>query len=166
MGSSGDRPPPWGGIARTTVDVDVLLMLPQEQLPALLVRFEHEGFRVPPGALVRLAAGALVKLAFTRRFSVALHSASLSLDHRAIQRAREARLFGIPLGFVSPEDLMIYKLARWEPIDERDVRGILEGYRDRLDRDYIQVAVQELAQGIGFPELMERWNRLKEEIAG
>ncbi|WP_376788584.1 hypothetical protein [Thermoflexus sp.] len=60
------------GIARTTVDVAVVRILPQERLSALLVRFGQEGRYVSPSTLVRLSAGAPVKLAFTRWFSVDL----------------------------------------------------------------------------------------------
>ncbi len=154
------------GIARTTVDVDVILLVPPEQMPALLRAFHEEGFAVSPMALQRLQEGRPVKLAFTRRFSVDLRSASLQLDVQAIRRAREFVLFGIPLRFVAPEELIAYKLARWEPIDQNDVRGVLEAQRDHLDFEYLETAIRGLAEEAGLPELWLRWIHLKEEILG
>ncbi|WP_376791207.1 hypothetical protein [Thermoflexus sp.] len=154
------------GIARTTVDVDVGLLAPPEQMPALLQAFDEEGFAVSPMALPRLQEGRPVQLAFTRRFSVDLRSASLQLDIQAIRRAREFVLFGIPLRFVAPEELIAYKLARWEPIDQNDVRGVLETQRDHLDLEYLEAAVRGLAEEAGLPELLSRWIHLREEILG
>ncbi len=95
-----------------------------------------------------------------------LRSASLPLDVQAIRRAREVVLFRIPLRFVTLEDLIAYKLARWEPIDQNDVRGVLETQQDHLDLEYLEAAVRGLAEEAGLPELLPRWIHLKEEILG
>jgi len=164
------------GIARTTVDVDVVLTLSSDQLSFLLDRLQEAGFRADPGAVLRLQEGRPVKLFFTRRFSVDLRQASFQLDGEAIRRAREgelfglalrvAELFGLALRVATPEDLIVYKLARWGPIDEQDVRAVLESQRGSLDWNYIEAAVRDLAQEADLPELLVRWSRLKEEIAG
>jgi len=154
------------GIARTTVDVDVVLTLSSDQLSFLLDRLQEAGFRADPGAVLRLQEGRPVKLFFTRRFSVDLRQASFQLDREAIRRAREVELFGLALRVATPEDLIVYKLARWGPIDEQDVRAVLESQRGSLDWNYIEAAVRDLAQEADLPELLVRWSRLKEEIAG
>mgnify|MGYP000100562108 CR=1 FL=1 len=154
------------GIARTTVDVDVVLTLSSDQLSFLLDRLQEAGFRADPGAVLRLQEGRPVKLFFTRRFSVDLRQASFQLDREAIRRAREVELFGLALRVATPEDLIVYKLARWGPIDEQDMQAVLESQRGSLDWNYIEAAVRDLAQEADLPELLVRWSRLKEEIAG
>jgi hypothetical protein len=154
------------GIARTTVDVDVVLVLSSDQTSFLLDRLREAGFRASVEAFLRLREGRPVKIFFTRRFSVDLRQASFRLDREAIRRAREVELFGLTLRLATPEDLIVYKLARWEPIDERDVRAVLESQRGSLDWTYIEAAVHDLAQEAELPELPVRWSRLKEEIDG
>jgi hypothetical protein len=95
-----------------------------------------------------------------------LRQASFQLDQEAIWRAREVELFGLALRVATPEDLIVYKLARWEPIDERDVRPVLESQRGSLDWNYIEAAAHDLAQEADLPELPVRWSHLEEEIAG
>jgi len=154
------------GVARTTVDVNVVLILSPNSLASLLDCLQEAGFRADPEALLRFQEGCPVKLFFTRCFSVDLRQASFQLDQEAIWRAREVELFGLALRVATPEDLIVYKLARWEPIDERDVRAVLESQRGSLDWNYIEAAAHDLAQEADLPELPVRWSHLEEEIAG
>lgn len=155
----------WGA-PRTTADVDVVLLIPEEKGEDLLHALEEAGFMTGPDALLKLKGGRPVKLAFTRRFSVDLRVASFHLDREAIRRAREVSLFGLPLRFAAPEDLIVYKLARWDPIDQSDVRSILESQRAQMDVDYLEEMISSLAEEAGIPALWERWSHLKEEISG
>lgn len=155
----------WGA-PRTTADVDVVLLISEEKAEDLLHALEEAGFTIGPDALSKLKGGRPVKLVFTRRFSVDLRMASFRLDREAIRRAREVSLFGVPLRFAAPEDLIVYKLARWDAVDQSDVRSILESQRDQIDMSYLEEMIRSLIEEAEIPALRERWSHLKEEISG
>lgn len=113
-----------------------------------------------------MSAGRPAKFAFSRRFSVDIRLASFSLDKAAIRRAQEIPLFGYPLHIATPEDLIVYKLARWNPIDQEDVRHLLRRVSDLLDAAYLEDQIRVLMQEAGLPTLMERWRSIKPDEGG
>ena len=152
------------GIPRTTVDADVVLLLPSEEAERLVRLVEKYGFQPEPKALAKLTEGRPAKFAFSRRFSLDIRLASFTLDREAIRRARTFPLLGHSFRFSSPEDLIVYKLARWAPLDQEDVRHILRRFGPSLAWSYIEEQVQRLSQEAGLPELPERWLNLRKQI--
>lgn len=148
------------GAPRTTADVDVVLMLPYQEAERLVERCKHHGFRASPEAAAKLGQGRPAKFTFSRRFSLDIRLASFSLDRAAIRRAQAVPLFGQPVRIATPEDLIVYKLARWEAIDREDVRHILQRFGDSLDAAYLEGQIHTLAQEAGLPALMERWRSI------
>jgi len=151
------------GVPRTTVDADVVLLLPSEEVERLVRLVEKYGFQPEPKALAKLTEGRPAKFAFSRRFSLDVRLASFTLDREAIRRARTFPLLGHSFRFSSPEDLIVYKLARWAPLDQEDVRHILRRFGPSLDWSYIEGQVQRLSQEAGLPELPERWRSFRQE---
>lgn len=149
------------GAPRTTVDVDVVLMLSPEEAERVIKLCEQHGFRPGPEAAAKLNDGRPTKFTFSRRFSVDIRLASFSIDQAAIRRAQVIPLFGYPLRIATPEDLIVYKLARWEAIDQEDVRHILRRFGASLDAAYLEEQVRLLMQEAGLPTLMERWHAIK-----
>jgi len=152
------------GVPRTTVDAAAVLLLPSEEAERLVQLIEGHGFQPEPKALSKLTEGRPAKFAFSRRFSLDVRLASFTLDREAIRRARTFSLLGHSLRFSSPEDLVVYKLARWVPLDQEDVRHILRRFGPSLDWPYIEEQVHQLSQEAGLPELPERWLSLREQI--
>ena len=149
------------GSPRTTADVDIVLVLPPREAERVVTSCERHGFRPGPEAAAKLSAGRPTKFAFSRRFSVDIRLASFSLDRAAIQRAQEIPLFRHPLRVATPEDLIVYKLARWNAIDQVDVRHLLQRVGDSLDTAYLEDQIRVLMQEAGLPALMERWRSIK-----
>lgn len=149
------------GSPRTTADVDVILLLPGQEAERVVELCEQHGFRPGPGTTAKLSAGRPAKFAFSRRFSVDVRLASFSLDSAAIRRARKIPLFGYPLRIATPEDLIVYKLARWDAVDQADVRHLLRRVGDSLDILYLEEQIRVLMQEAGLPALMERWYSIK-----
>ncbi len=149
------------GSPRTTADVDIVLMLPPQEAEQIVTLCEHYGFHPGPGATAKLSAGRPAKFAFSRRFSVDVRLASFSLDSAAIRRAQKIPLFGYPLRIATPEDLIVYKLARWDAIDQADVRHLLRRVSGSLDTAYLEDQIHVLMQEAGLPTLMERWHSIE-----
>lgn len=151
------------GAPRTTVDVDVVLLLHFQEAERVVRLFERHGFRPGPDAVAKLRAGRPAKFAFSRRFSVDIRLASFSLDRAAIRRAQVIPLFGCPLRIATPEDLIVYKLAGGQAINHEDIRHILRRFRNSLDTAYLEEQIGLLGREAGLPDLMERWLSVKSE---
>lgn len=107
------------GVPRTTVDVDLVILLPPQEADRVVALCERHGFHPGPQATARLREGHPVKFTFSRRFSLDIRPASFSLDRAAIQRAQVVPLFGYPIRIATPEDFIVYKLARWNALDRK-----------------------------------------------
>jgi hypothetical protein len=149
------------GTPRTTVDVEVVLLLPFKEAKRVVELFEQYGFHPGSDAVAKLSAGRPAKFAFSRRFSADVRLASFSLDRAAIRRAQVVPLFGCPLGIATPEDLIVYKLASWKAVDREDIRHILQCFGDSLDTAYLEEQIRLLSQEAGLPDLLERWISIK-----
>lgn len=121
------------GVPSTIVDVHVVLPLSFEEAGRLVRLGERYGFRPKPKASSKLAEGCPAKFAFSRRFSLDVRLASFTLDREAIRRAQTFSLLGHSFRFSSPEDLIVYKLARWAPLDREDARHIIRRFSPSLD---------------------------------
>lgn len=153
------------GVPRTTVDADVVLLLPSEETERLIRLSEGYGFRPEPKALAKLTEGRLAKFAFSRGFSLDVRLASFTLDREAIRRARTFPLLGHSFRFSSPEDLIVYKLARWVPLDQDDARHLVRRFGSSLDCHYIEEQVHRLSQEAELPELPQRWQAFREQLS-
>lgn len=149
------------GAPRTTADVDIVLLLPPEEAERATQLCQEHGFRPADAAASRLRAGHPVKFAFSPRFSIDIRLASFSIDRAAIRRAQEIPLFGHPLRIATAEDLIVYKLARWNALDQEDVRHILARFGSSLDTAYVEEQIRLLAEEAGLPDLMARWTTIK-----
>jgi hypothetical protein len=149
------------GTPRTTVDVEVVLLLPFKEAERVVKLFERHGFHPGPDAIAKLSAGHPAKFAFSKRFSTDVRLASFSLDRAAVRRAQVIPLFGCPLRIAAPEDLIVYKLASWQAIDREDIQHILRRFEDSLDTAYLEEQIRLLSQEAGLPDLLERWISIK-----
>lgn len=102
----------WGK-PRTSLDLDIVLVIPQEQLGRLLNELLNHGFRVRPTALQKLSQFKAVKFPYSALFSVDIRMARFAIDSQAISRAKEIKLFGTDTKIASKEDTIVYKLVRF-----------------------------------------------------
>ena len=149
------------GAPRTTVDVDVVIVLPSREVERVVALCEQRDLHPGPDAAARLKQGRPVKFVFSRRFSVDIRLASFSLDASAVQRAQEMSIFGHAIRVATPEDLIVYKLARWDPIDQKDVRYIIRRLENALDVSYLEGQIRTLMKEAQLPDMMERWHSIK-----
>jgi hypothetical protein len=148
------------GEPRLTRDVDVIVALRLEHLPALLRRFPPDEFYADEGAArdaVRTAG----------QFNIIHPGSGLKIDvyvnpDTPYDRARLARRQRLPLApgvnacFARPEDVILYKLLYHRQVESgvhlRDVLGILRVSGPELDERYIV----EWADRLGLRTLWEQ----------
>lgn len=147
------------GEARTTRDADVVVVLREAQVAPLLRKFRAFGFSFDlEKARRQLKSGAAVKLLFPNRLSVDLRIAEYGIDEAALETREAAHLFGLRLFVCAPEELVVYKLARFSPLDREDIRAILKTQGKRLDRQRVRSLARQLARETGDPRLLDHWD--------
>jgi len=155
----------WGK-PRMTVDTDIILSIPENKIDLFLDLLKTEKFKVYPLKKIeeKLKMGLPVKIAYTKHFSIDLRKASYSLDRKAIERAKNKRIFNISLKICSREDLIIYKLIRFQEIDIFDIKNVILRWKKRIDWQYIENSLQEFSKEIGSEEVLLNFEKIKELI--
>lgn len=82
-------------------------------------------------------------------------------DISAFDRAEEVETFDRKFRVATPEDLVLYKLAAWRPLDQRDILVILRDIPD-LDTAYLDAWLDRVAEDTGQP-IRARWEGIRAE---
>lgn len=125
------------GVPRSTFDIDILVSVPQIQLPSLLEIFFSFGFK---GDLKELISKAR-KEHFIRLehsvFALEIFLPAIPYHHQVLKRRVRQEFESIPAWFVSLEDLIILKLLFHRSKDIGDIKGILATHSTKIDKGYI-----------------------------
>jgi hypothetical protein len=126
------------GRLRYTDDIDVLLSVPQEQLPGLLEALAGRGFTVDVKSTVR---------EWDRRHMVVLNYRGVRVDwlkpvvpvyQHVLDAAIAEPWRGRQLFVASAEGLIVLKLLAGRPQDLVDIDTLLAANRGRIDLDWIE----------------------------
>ncbi len=147
------------GKPRATADVDVLVRLEPAAVPGFLDRIERKGLKLRSRSAIerKLRESKPAKVVWDRRFSFDLRRGSYSLDESAIERAENtASVSGIVLRLARAEELIVYKLARFELLDQGDILSILESKGNALDWALLRRLARKLSEEARMPGILER----------
>jgi hypothetical protein len=167
----------WGE-PRSTLDVDLVIDLPAEQIPRLSAELERRDILIPPDLMLDILLESRGDIALVGYHLQAGYKAELfplrpgdALRTAALQRRVRVELEP-PLGAIyvhSPEDLILYKLSYYDISGQtkhvRDIVAILLARGPALDARYLDIGVERLhlqtawrqiaaearALGAGFP---------------
>jgi hypothetical protein len=161
---SGSQASIYYGEPRLTRDVDVIVALRADLLPALLHRFPGDEFYVDEQA-------ARDAIRTSGQFNILHPGSGLKIDVyanpdtpydrlRLTRRQRLPLVPGVDAYFARPEDVILYKLLYHRQVESgvhlRDVLGILRVSGPELDEGYIR----EWAERLGLGPL---WERIREQ---
>jgi hypothetical protein len=134
----------WGRI-RTTLDVDFLVLISEEDLSRLEAAAESGGLGIDPQWLAwdPTRRGAHLRL-ILEPFRADVVRALDAHDHAAIERRRQIIWQGRPLWVVSPEDLIFQKLKAQRDYDFTDAVSVVEEQKGRLDEAYLDLWARQL----------------------
>ncbi len=152
-----------GGIAasllgkpRMTMDSDIVIVLDNAKVPEFIHGMRQRGFSVSassePKIISRLQRGLPVKLRYRKHFSVDVRIAHYSLDTNAIRRAKSYHLFSVRLPIASPEDLVAFKIARFNALDQSDIQAIF-AKQPKIDKSYLRIAAEQLVDETGNAQI-------------
>ncbi|MCX7785915.1 MAG: nucleotidyltransferase [candidate division WOR-3 bacterium] len=154
-----------GGIAasvwgkpRMTLDADVVVLLSIENIADFLKALRANGFLISessePKIISRLRRFLPIKVRYTKSISCDVRISSYSIDQNAIERAKKIKMFNTRVAIATPEDVIVYKLVRFEDIDKADIKTIVQRMGKKLDFAYIKNSVKQLSQEIGDKNIL------------
>ena len=147
------------GEPRTTGDVNVVVFLGLEAAEGLIRKAKDADFDLDVDQETKRLRQTGT-LSFRRsRFHLDLTLASLPFEHEALRRSRPQRLFGRPVPFPTPEDLIVFKVLAGRDKDLLDAQGVLRRHKAKLDRKYIEDTLTSICD---VAEDLAPWARLQE----
>jgi len=85
----------------------------------------------------------------------------LPFERDAIARATGVMVQGVEVSFCTAEDLILLKIISTRERDRSDVQGIVRRLLPQLDLGYLEPRIEEMAQLLERPEILEDWGRWK-----
>lgn len=155
------------GRLRTTKDVDFVISLKKVDIKKLFNAIEDAGFPVPRRDFIeeKMKSNGVGKLTWTKRkYSVDFRMAQFNLDNEAIENSETLSIFGREISFAPPEDLIVYKLARFEENDRGDIIGILKVQGKSLDWGRINRLAKDFSVELDSDFVLENLDTVKSWI--
>jgi predicted nucleotidyltransferase len=131
---------------RTTNDIDVLLSVPQLEMPGLFEALRDQGFEIDLHANVReLRDEGLTSIRYADTVVDMLKPVIPAYAH-VLERAIDAEIFGRRVRICAAEGLLVMKLIAMRPQDEADIQELLTAYAGRLDLDFVRAELDTSAE--------------------
>jgi len=157
------------GEPRLTADIDANIILERSQISLFIkharkyaiypVSTETKNIAMETGVVPMVYKKGKV----TGRFDLII--VENILERLAIERAGLKTMAGVKVRLISPEDLVIHKIASSRPRDHEDLRGILLRQSKRLDFKYIRYWLRKIDQANKGAQLLRQFNRLHKELS-
>ncbi len=150
------------GTPRLTNDVDIKVLVPNTEYSAVRATIRT---RFPERARPDTPANPLIVDTKIAGVVVDFLLSVPGYEENIVARATLQDLGGLPIMVCSGEDLIIQKAVADRPKDWQDVEGILaEHFRD-LNDAYIEEWLQQFAEVLDRPEMLDRYRSTRERIA-
>lgn len=147
--------------ARTTHDIDAVIWLDLDRTEEFILSGANYGFVPRLSDVVDFARTNRVILLRHRPtgISIDLSCGALPFESELIKRATTLNVGNVSLRVATPEDLVILKAVAGRPRDLADIESIVN-IHPRLDIARIYHWVQEFAEALESPEMVEDLNRI------
>jgi hypothetical protein len=143
------------GVPRTTVDIDIIMQIEDEQISSFVDFLNSIGF----SSSVTDIRAAFVENSHSTSFfkdtllRLDIQGVNSAFDRMTLDRAIEVNLFGTLVRIGSIENTFVNKILFQGEQDLRDALGILKRNSDNLDFEYIRSTCEML----GIPEKLEQF---------
>ncbi len=145
------------GIQRYTRDADIVLTVTKEELHDLIKKLKEHGFEISKSYEENFTDKILkrqpAKILYSNEYSVDFRVGSYTIDKESIQRAQPYQIYDRIYLVATPEDIVVYKMARFSGRDQFDIQGIVERNGNKLDIAYIKKSAEQLIKEIKEPLL-------------
>lgn len=124
---------------RATNDIDLLLSVPQLELPGLLQEMLERGCQFDLGTAIReWNAGGMLSIVWPNGIRVDLLKPVIPAFEHILSRAQEEKFGKHSLRVADAEGLLLLKLLAFRPVDQDDMQALLSAHQGTLDVDWIR----------------------------
>ncbi|HLF17785.1 MAG TPA: nucleotidyltransferase [Candidatus Omnitrophota bacterium] len=157
------------GEPRLTADIDVNVLLPKDKIFDFIKKAKKYGFySLFPGMRKMAQRAGVISFGFKKgkisgKFDMII--AENILEYNAIERGKIKKIEGTSLRLITPEDLIIHKIASSRPRDLEDLKGVLLRQKGKLDNKYIQFWLKKLDRANPGARLHPLFNQIRKGCA-
>jgi len=155
----------WGR-PRATQDADFKVMVGERTIGEFVALIGTGfKFRVPdPVAFAKQTY--VLPIYASNQISVDLGLGFFPYEEEAIEKAVVIEYQGVTFPVCTAEDLIIHKAISEREKDWNDIEGVLARQGNKLDQAYILHWLEQFAQALERPELVQRYKDLRKKLAG
>jgi hypothetical protein len=151
------------GNPRTTMDIDYVIQLEDENIPVLVKFLKENGFHADEydmRAALKEKSHCTVEDKDTM-FRLDIKGVYSEMDERALRNKRKVDLNAIAIWIATPEDTIVNKLVFAREQDIKDALGILVRQYDALDIGYLENTAKKIGVYDSLRELREKYESRK-----
>jgi hypothetical protein len=151
------------GKPRMTSDIDIILMVEdKDNIKEILNKFLNYGFKkISSKKLKGFLNGYPLKIKHKNSFSIDLRLAGFSIDFESIENAKKIKFLGFNIFLPKPEDLIVYKLIRFNDVDKFDIKMI--ALRNKINWGYVKDKAKKIEDEIKV-NIVENLEKIKGEL--
>lgn len=148
---------------RATKDVDLLLSVPQLELPGLLEAMLERGCQFDLLKAIRdWNEGGMLAIEWSNGIRVDLLKTVIPAFEHILNRAPEEKFGEHSLRVADAEGLLLLKLLAFRPVDQDDMQALLSAHPGRLDLDWVR---QEARQSGTSAERLAEFDAMVREFS-
>lgn len=153
------------GEPRQTLDVDVTVRLEPGNRSEIDSLIKVSGLEPPGAKQLDILSKNLVLPLMDRNSGIPVEFifSPYGFEDEIIGRAQSQDIGGVPVRFISANDLVVYKILAGRPRDLEDVRGIIGRSLGRLDFAGIENSLREIESAMGCSDLLPLWQQAKKD---
>ena len=147
------------GVARSTVDIDVTVWVEEGRMESFIGEVSRRFKVVPSEPLEFIRETRVLPVRTVTGVGVDIVFGMLPFELEALDRAVTRTVAGEDVKFCTAEDLVLHKIISEREQDILDVRQLIEMRRDKLDREYLDPRVKELAELLERPGILDTYRQ-------
>ncbi|MGA2329013.1 MAG: DUF6036 family nucleotidyltransferase [Bryobacteraceae bacterium] len=144
----------WGE-PRSTLDIHLSLLVEPAEFDSIVATLSARMHPLPQDALAFARETRVLPVVSSQGVRADLIFAALPMELEAIRRAQPMQVGGRMVNVASLEDLILMKLVSEREKDAEDARRLLVRFKGKIDCDYLEPRLSELAEALARPEILE-----------
>jgi hypothetical protein len=151
------------GMPRATLDIDITIWIPDHAIEDLISLLTRDYVVLVDNPLEFVSETRVLPIKSKTHQRIDLIFGSLPFEKNAIDRAVKVKIGKTSVYFCTAEDLILLKIISDRQKDIEDVRGILKFQKEKIDFNYLEPRIEELANLLDRPDLKQQWKKWKNE---
>jgi hypothetical protein len=148
----------WGE-PRATLDIDLSLWVEPDEFDSTVAALSIRLRPLPQDAAAFARETRVLPVVSSQEVRADLVFAALPAELEAIRRAQPTQVGGKTVNVAALEDLILMKLLSEREKDAEDARRLLQRFKGKLDRTYLEPRLSELAEALARPGILETFRR-------